>query len=158
MEKRKTEKIILLIILPIFVVALALKFVGKAKEGSVTHEVISPDRVAEDYTGREAAALTQLKSTLKEIKYKADSALDPLMDKLSAYLASVVPVAKKEILDIKPPQLKITGLIWNTDRPQAIVNERVLSAGDEIEGAKLLSVTKNGINIEYKGVKFFIEK
>ena len=48
------------------------------------------------------------------------------------------------------PNLNITGLIWNTDRPQAIVNGQVLDQGDTIENAEIIAIKKDGIDIKYQ--------
>lgn len=50
-----------------------------------------------------------------------------------------------------PPDLKITGLVWNTDRPQAIINGKVVDVGDKIETIQIVSINKNGIEIDFEG-------
>jgi len=59
------------------------------------------------------------------------------------------PVTEKIILE--PPALNITGLIWNSDRPQAIINEQVVDIGDEILATKIVSIEKTGIEILFDG-------
>ena len=166
MEKAKKEKIALLILLPIFVLGLVVKLVGKTK---LRQQPIAPAAVSaveqEKYIKTEAKVFEELKSRLKKVEYKAEEFSDPFKNRLSAYIASIGSRIKKKITEktaerIEPelPQLNITGLIWNTDKPQAIVNGSVLSVGDEIDGTRLLSVDKDGITVEYKGFEFFIEK
>jgi len=58
---------------------------------------------------------------------------------------------------VAPPDFTIYGLIWNTDLPQAIVNERVVKIGDVINEAEILNITKEGITIKYRNEEFFIE-
>ncbi|HOW36247.1 MAG TPA: hypothetical protein PL155_07525 [Candidatus Omnitrophota bacterium] len=72
----------------------------------------------------------------------------------------VKPVAEivKVEREIIPPSLSIQGLIWNTDRPQAIINESVVGIGDTIEGAKIVSIQKTGVSIAYEGKTFQIKK
>lgn len=75
--------------------------------------------------------------------------------------AQVKPVAvsvKEQEKEIIPPSLAIQGLIWNTDRPQAIVNESVVGIGDMLEGAKIVGIQKTGISIVYEGKPFWIKK
>lgn len=52
------------------------------------------------------------------------------------------------------PTLTITGLIWNSDRPQAIVNGQVVTIGDVIDGAKITKIDKNGIETAFGGQNF----
>ena len=54
------------------------------------------------------------------------------------------------------PEISVSGLIWNSNRPQAIVNHEVVEAGDVVNQAKIIEITKKGITIEFDGkTKFF---
>ena len=53
--------------------------------------------------------------------------------------------------------LVVSGLIWNSDRPQAIINNQVVDVGDEISGFKIKAIKKTGIKVEYNGVTAMIE-
>jgi len=55
-----------------------------------------------------------------------------------------------------PPALTISGLIWNTDRPQAIVNDQIVEVGDVIQEAKVLAIYKTGIDVLYYEKTFTI--
>ncbi len=57
---------------------------------------------------------------------------------------------------ITPPSLTIRGIVWGTQRPQAIVNGEVVSVGDTILGATVTAIDKTGIQIDYKGKSFTI--
>ena len=46
-----------------------------------------------------------------------------------------------------PPSVKISGLVWNTERPQAIINNNVYDIGDSIEGWTITNISKDGITI-----------
>lgn len=156
MQKQKIERILVLVLLPVFALGLILRFiVGRIKQRPPASQV----EVKKEYIKEEAKVLEKLKPELEKVEYKAGDFLDPLKNRLSIYIASIAPkVKKKKPIAIKPPQFNITGLIWNTDRPQAIIDGNVLSVGDEIKGAKLLSVNKDGIKVEYKEFEFFIKK
>ena len=65
-------------------------------------------------------------------------------------------IAKVE--PVKPPKMNITGLVWNTDLPQAIVNDKVVSLGDTVDGAVITDIREGGIDVLYKGAKFTIVK
>jgi hypothetical protein len=60
---------------------------------------------------------------------------------------------KEEVI---PPEFFISGLIWNTDFPQAIINDKVVGIGDVVEDAEILDITKDGIKIQYQGEEFFV--
>ncbi len=160
MQKQKIERILVLVLLLVFAVALVFRFIGRIKQRlPATPVAVSRVEEKEEYIKKEAKVLEKLKPELEKVEYKAGDFLDPLKDRLSIFIASIATkLKKKKTIAIKPPQFNITGLIWNSDRPQAIVDSNVLSVGDEIKGAKLLSVNKDGIRIQYEGAEFFIKK
>lgn len=53
-------------------------------------------------------------------------------------------------------EIKISGLVWNTDTPQAIINGKVVKVGDEIKGSKITSIRKDGVELTFKGLKYFL--
>ncbi len=66
---------------------------------------------------------------------------------------------RKEIPEeIIPPSLTISGLIWDTKKPQAIVNDEVVSIGDSIDQAEILDISPTGISIRFMGKEFKIDK
>ena len=60
----------------------------------------------------------------------------------------VKPVVKQEL---PLPQLIISGIIWNTNRPQAIINNQVVDIGDEVFSTKIVSIQKSGIELLFDG-------
>ena len=59
--------------------------------------------------------------------------------------------------DIPLPKLTVTGIIWNSKRPQAIINNTVVDIGDEIEGVKIIGIKKTAIDVSYQGRERTIE-
>lgn len=49
------------------------------------------------------------------------------------------------------PKLTVTGVIWNSDRPQAIINGHVVNIGDTILKIKITDIQKAGIEGEFHG-------
>lgn len=58
-----------------------------------------------------------------------------------------LPAILEEGMDFDPSQFRISGIVWNSPRPQAIVNNRVVDIGDEVNGARIISIQKEGIAI-----------
>ncbi len=48
------------------------------------------------------------------------------------------------------PTLVVHGLIWGCDKPQAIINNKIFYLGDEVEGAKIIEISKTGIKVLYQ--------
>jgi|CXWL01.1.fsa_nt_gi hypothetical protein len=51
----------------------------------------------------------------------------------------------------------IKGLVWNTKIPQAIVNDRVIRVGDHVDGMKVISIHKKGVEFSNNGIKVFVD-
>lgn len=51
------------------------------------------------------------------------------------------------------PSVKISGVIWNTDKPQAIINDTVVSEGEVIQGMTIESISETEIKLLYKSVR-----
>ncbi|MBI3322824.1 MAG: hypothetical protein HYZ94_03995 [Candidatus Omnitrophica bacterium] len=47
------------------------------------------------------------------------------------------------------PAFELQGVFWGTGRPQAIINRKIVSVGDTIDGAKVTSITKEGVQLTY---------
>lgn len=58
--------------------------------------------------------------------------------------------------EILLPTLNITGLIWDTNRPQAIVNDEIVDVGDTILGVRIIAIKKTGIDVLFYGKNFSI--
>lgn len=59
--------------------------------------------------------------------------------------------------EIQPPQVDIRGLVWNTNRPQAIINDQVVDVGDMIDDAKIVAIRKNEVDVVYQGASFTLK-
>lgn len=49
------------------------------------------------------------------------------------------------------PSLKVTGLVWNTDQPRAIINGQIVGIGDTVQDVKILNISKDSIEILFDG-------
>ena len=186
MEKQKRDKLILMILLPIFVIGLLFRFAGKNKKQSSSRT--QKPAVSVSYSSAESVeslsyvsaageqkdsdlispgsaggVVDQIKATIKNVKYNPVESADPLKNIFLEFLEDLrsgkaKKVDEKAKKQIKVPQMSIIGLVWNSDAPQAIINGRVVSVGDTIEGAKLVAVDKSGVKVEYEGYEFYIDK
>lgn len=60
-------------------------------------------------------------------------------------------------LSVELPSLTLQGVFWGITNPQAIINRRILSVGDELEGAKLVAVQKDAVTVSYQGQNFTLK-
>lgn len=59
------------------------------------------------------------------------------------------PVIAKE--PVVFPSFEFTGIIWNTNMPQAIINNTIVKEGDVINEVTISSIKQNAIEMQYKG-------
>ncbi len=92
---------------------------------------------------------------IKTVSYTSENFKDP-------FTVTVMPEPEaEEIQQITPlekislPAIKIQGIIWGTNRPQAIINDEVVEVGKTInETITILDITGSGIIVSYKNQKF----
>jgi hypothetical protein len=84
-------------------------------------------------------------------QYKAELLRDPFLN----------PFAEKKVVKeetgepTKPlPSLTVQGVIWGGLFPQAIINNRVVKEGDNIDGVLISKISQEGITASYGGVPF----
>lgn len=70
-------------------------------------------------------------------------------------VAEPLPVAKPKE-PVKPkkleiPAMKITGIVYDTDNPQAIINGKVVGVGSDLNGVSILAIQKGRIDARYEG-------
>jgi hypothetical protein len=54
------------------------------------------------------------------------------------------------------PIFSVQGLVWGTDKPQAIIDNKIFNIGDEIKGAKIIAIDKDGVKILYQERTFLV--
>ncbi len=62
--------------------------------------------------------------------------------------------AETKPMEMVVPNFTINGLVWDTDRPQAIVNNNVVGIGDEVEHFLITNITSAGIDVISQGRQY----
>lgn len=66
------------------------------------------------------------------------------------------PPPKPEVIPppkviVKPkPSLTVTAVVWGEAEPQAIINGKIIGLGETIEAAKVVSITKKGVQLSFE--------
>ncbi|MDD2688762.1 MAG: general secretion pathway protein GspB [Candidatus Omnitrophica bacterium] len=90
------------------------------------------------------------------IEYRAESEgiRDPfrgLDQTLTSEGTTMLPVENQEPL----PTLTVQGIVWGARFPQAIINNKVVKAGDTIEGkVKIVNIDKEGVMVIFNGRQY----
>jgi len=62
---------------------------------------------------------------------------------------SIIKIFKKS--KPKMPSIKITGLIWNSQLPQAIINGQIVNIGDKIGDAQIIDIRQSAVDFSFNG-------
>jgi hypothetical protein len=84
------------------------------------------------------------------------------------YEASVLrdPFKKYSETDISQPQesgapvlpeMTVSGIIWGTAIPQAIINDKVVKIGDTIDEVKIININKDFISVVFSGCQYKLD-
>ena len=82
--------------------------------------------------------------TRPSVEYTAGDKRDPFKTYLKDSESASEEAPEGEV-EIKLPELVVNGIIWGGKFPQAIINDKVVKVGDEIEGAKIKQISKDGV-------------
>ena len=154
MEQKKQEQIILIVLIPIFLLGLLYMRSRGTRWAKSGYETSMLNIGADE----EIAKIAEPKDVI-DVKFEG-SDKDPLKNLHKSYMYEL---AKKEPIEevkenLSLPAITINGLVWNTAKPQAIVNDKIVGIGEKIGGAKLIKIDKSGITIEYQGKVIYVAK
>jgi len=99
---------------------------------------------------------TQVTETIKrpKVDYTADNLRDPFQGVVVEEEGKTVSSTTGK--EVPLPSLAVQGVIWGSKTPQAIINRKVVKAGDTVEGVKIISIEKDSITAFYEGRQFKI--
>ena len=59
--------------------------------------------------------------------------------------------------EVPLPIFQVNGLVWDTERPQAILDSQVINVGDTIKGCTVMDIDKNGILLNFQDRTFTVQ-
>jgi len=93
--------------------------------------------------------------TRPKITYNAASLRDPFKPDIPQKKESKTKKESTVTKPALPPEIlverDVQGLIWGGSFPQAIIDNKVYKVGDNIGGARVASITKDGVTLSYAG-------
>jgi|GEM_PF-854326 len=144
---------------------------AKAAEGAKAPDAGKAD-IADDLSSLRDPFFNQLprpekvKTPVEPIVQKVDNTKKPVMEVQPVKkepvkkIESIEAPPQKTVTQPKPkptiPTIKLQGIIWGTDRPQAIIGNKVVGIGDIVQGAKLESIQRDGADFTIEGEKFHV--
>ena len=88
-----------------------------------------------------------------KIEYKAETLRDPFQGPITKEAVGGDRI-KAGSGEGKAPPLKVQGVIWGGSLSQAIINNKVVTIGDDIEGAKIIYIDRQGITVIFEGKQY----
>lgn len=71
----------------------------------------------------------------------------PRMEESSVGMPGPQNIERPPTPETPLPALNVSGLVWNTVRPQAIINGQIVGIGDTVLGVKIVDIQKAGIAV-----------
>ena len=96
-----------------------------------------------------------------EVEYVGSNYRDPF-ELPPALRAPIVPPEGELPAGVEPeaevrlPALRVDGMIWGSERPQAIIDGEVYDIGDVVKDAEIIGVDREGVAFFYKDRKFIL--
>lgn len=91
---------------------------------------------------------------VKTVPYTSENFRDPFeayIKKEEVALPVTQLIAEENFV---PPPVAVSGITWGSSFPQAIVNGKVVRAGDVIDDVQVISISKEGLVLSYKNQRF----
>ncbi len=79
----------------------------------------------------------------------------PEIKNAPAILTGLTPPMSRQTKESLLSQVNVMGIVWDTNRPQAIINGQVVNIGDQIKtgddasALKIVDIRKDGIDVKY---------
>ncbi len=152
MDKEKKQQIVLIILIPIFLLGLIY-----ARMQTASRKKVKDIHLAEEAERDDRISRIPSPEYSPDVEYNTIEK-DPLENLFQAHLYTMRTIKSEEKIKTPLPKLAIEGIIWNSDMPQAIINGKVVRAGDTIKGVKIMNIEKQGVTIQYNEEKVLIER
>jgi hypothetical protein len=100
--------------------------------------------------GSEEPAASETKVAPAKVEYKSENLRDPFRPERIKEEQPKAPTEKRAL-----PSLDITGMVWGGKLAQAIINNKVVKAGDIIDGeVRIIDVGRNGVTILFDNQQY----
>ncbi|MGC8744746.1 MAG: hypothetical protein ACP5T0_12775 [Verrucomicrobiia bacterium] len=86
---------------------------------------------------------TAVKQSEEQIKVKPETIVSNVT-RAAESSSKAQPVSEMQF-----PQLKLNGIFYRVNNPSAIINGKLIKVGDVIDGAKIISIDKNSVTVEF---------
>jgi hypothetical protein len=110
------------------------------------------EKITKSYEGSDQSSLdAQAPISRPSVEYTSDDLRDPFQG------VNTKPAASRDLdkMTVKElPKMTVQGIMWGGMFNQAIINNKVVKAGDLIEGAQVISIEKSKIILLFENSKY----
>lgn len=92
----------------------------------------------------------------KKVRYTSQALRDPFQNPFEIYTFVEEEQIEPSVVGSTLGHLRVQGIVWGTDMPQAIVNNTVVKVGEVIGGAEIVDIRKEGVYVLYKGGQYIL--
>lgn len=99
-----------------------------------------------------------LKIQWEKVKYNADKLRDPFglsAPPIEKPIEDPMNITHKSI-DLPLPNLEVQGIVWSNKASQAIINDKILRIGDEIDNVRITDINKKGVTVFFQGQTYVL--
>lgn len=88
--------------------------------------------------------------------YNTHGRRDPFIPLISENKTVMAPTGWS-FISSKLPEMKIEGVLFDNTKPLAIINDKIVAAGDNISNCKIVSITREEIVIRYMDKEYSVK-
>ncbi len=93
--------------------------------------------------------LADIQRQLEEQRKEAQAKLEREREIDLPTVDTVVVQQPVKTTPLDMPQMTLTGIVYGTERPQAIINGRVVSAGAVVDGVSIVKIEKGRVDVRF---------
>jgi hypothetical protein len=92
-------------------------------------------------------------SLIPNIEYKAGESRDPFQSpQKEKQIKGQLP--QKQIQEKPLPALAVKGIVWGGKFPQAIINNRIVKIGDNVDEVQIVDINKSGVTVSFENRQY----
>ena len=146
---KKTILVIKISFLTSVLICFAFGTAVAAKAPKLMNEKARVDKVMQSDENMAKSGTAAFKREV--LKYDSERLRDPF----SSPFISIEPGDKRsKAKEVQLPDLAVQGLMWGGNYPQAIINNKVVKAGDTVAGVNIVEINNKEILVMYKDRHF----
>lgn len=130
--------------------AQIIPFSFESNTGGKNHDVLSAAKIMyNEFSKKQPESNIDATKIMGQLKNPFKIQLPIPVVKNAPEPAEKAPEPEKSTpIEAPPPTVTLAGIVWNTDKPQAIINNEIMNIGDSIGGWVITDISQKGVSIK----------